>query len=152
MNSKTAAKLLCESADWTLTQLSVYKGLYIAHMIYLGENDGEPLLNESFEAWDYGPVIPSLYHKLKIFGNRPVKETIFWNLPIENNNEKIKTIHDTGRHIKDFSSAILVNFTHHQKGAWARHYRPGVRGTKIPNRDILEEYEWRYNEQDSSNS
>ena len=36
------------------------KILYFAHMACLGEY-GEPLIDEQFHAWLYGPVIPNLY-------------------------------------------------------------------------------------------
>ena len=145
MNPQIAAKYLCESANWTLTQLSVHKGLYIAHMIYLGETGGTPLISECFEAWEYGPVVPSLYHKLKIFGNKPVKESIFWRQSPEENEEKVNILRTTGEHVKNVSAASLVHFTHKPEGAWAMHYVPGSRGKKIPNSDILREYETRSN-------
>jgi uncharacterized phage-associated protein len=43
-----------------LTPLQLIKLVYIAHGWYLGLT-GEPLINEPPEAWQYGPVIPSLY-------------------------------------------------------------------------------------------
>src|SRR5687767_12203236 len=54
-----------------LTPLQLIKLVYIAHGWYLGLT-GKPLINESPQAWQYGPVIPSLYHALKIHGNDAV--------------------------------------------------------------------------------
>ncbi|PHX37099.1 hypothetical protein AO284_29240, partial [Pseudomonas sp. NZIPFR-PS2] len=31
-----------------------------------------PLMDDHFARWQYGPVIPSLYHELKSYGSRPV--------------------------------------------------------------------------------
>jgi uncharacterized phage-associated protein len=58
-----------------LTPLQLIKLVYIAHGWYLGLT-GNPLINEPPEAWQYGPVIPSLYHALKIYGNGPILEKI----------------------------------------------------------------------------
>jgi len=58
-----------------LTPLQIIKLVYIAHGWHLGLT-GEPLINEPPEAWRYGPVIPSLYHALKIYGNEPVQRRI----------------------------------------------------------------------------
>jgi uncharacterized phage-associated protein len=58
-----------------LTPLQLIKFVYLAHGWHLGIR-GEPLLNERAEAWQYGPVIPSLYHALKVYGNRPVTEKL----------------------------------------------------------------------------
>jgi len=44
-----------------ITPLKLQKLVYFAHGWYLGFT-GEPLLNEGIQAWEYGPVIPSLYH------------------------------------------------------------------------------------------
>jgi uncharacterized phage-associated protein len=49
--------------------------VYIAHGWYLGLT-GSPLINEAPEAWEIGPVIPTLYNALKIYGNDPIRERI----------------------------------------------------------------------------
>ena len=50
VSPESAAYRLCEKAGWSLTQLSVQKGLYLAHMLHLGRTNGAPLLNEEFQA------------------------------------------------------------------------------------------------------
>lgn len=137
---RKAAQRICEAADWTLSHLSVQKGLYLAHMIYLGISGGRPLVDEDFEAWDYGPVLPSLYHDLKMFGRKPVKN-IFWSSGVPDGADEAGVLDNIGRQIKGVGPGVLVHLTHRPNGAWAKHYRPGVRGTVIPNKDILEEYE-----------
>ena len=42
-------------------QLKLQKLVYIAHGYYLALTGGNPLVNEPFEAWDYGPVNRTLY-------------------------------------------------------------------------------------------
>ncbi|SUW69031.1 Panacea domain-containing protein [Bordetella avium] len=69
-----AAKYACRASDWTLTNLQLQKILYIAHMIHLGRT-GRPLIHdEMFEAWDYGPVLPSVYRRASSFGADTVKD------------------------------------------------------------------------------
>jgi uncharacterized phage-associated protein len=58
-----------------LTPIQIIKLVYISHGWYLAFKD-QPLINEPPEAWHYGPVIPSLYHSLKEYGNQPVKKKL----------------------------------------------------------------------------
>ena len=40
---------------------------------YMAENDGQPLVNEYFEAWDYGPVVPTVYYEFREYRERPIR-------------------------------------------------------------------------------
>lgn len=137
-----AAYRLCEAMDWSISQLSAQKGIYLAHMIHLGENDGKPLVSEAFQAWEYGPVLPSLYQDLKMFGRKPIKN-VFWLSKAEGGTSEANAIDSVASQIKGISAARLVHITHHPDGAWAKHYAAARNGVVIPNKDILAEYEWR---------
>lgn len=54
-----------------LTNLDLQKLVYFAHGWHLAIVD-QPLIEEDIQAWKYGPVIPELYHQLKVFGSDPV--------------------------------------------------------------------------------
>ena len=58
--------------DLKLTPLQLVKLAYFAHGYCLGIFD-RPLINEQVEAWQYGPVIRSVYHEFKKYGNSPIK-------------------------------------------------------------------------------
>ena len=47
------------------------KLVYIAHGWHLGVYKS-PLINDPPQAWDFGPVIPTLYNALKHYGNDPI--------------------------------------------------------------------------------
>src|SRR4051794_9267350 len=51
-----------------LSPMKLQKLLYYACGWYAGYT-GQPLIDEAIEAWDYGPVIPSIYHEFKRFGS-----------------------------------------------------------------------------------
>lgn len=61
------------------TQMKLQKLIFFAHGWNLALT-GTPLVDEQFQAWKYGPVIPSVYHEFKNFGlmgiNREAEELL----------------------------------------------------------------------------
>ncbi|MCY4657970.1 MAG: DUF4065 domain-containing protein [Gammaproteobacteria bacterium] len=74
-----------EAANWFIQkgmdeddpcdQMKVHKLVYFSHAWHLG-NDMGPLFEEDVEAWQYGPVVPSLYRKIRKHGLQPIRELI----------------------------------------------------------------------------
>lgn len=141
MSILSAAKRLGERSGWTLTNLQMQKMSYIAHMFYLGETDGEPLVDGTFQAWDYGPVHPVLYHIAKRYGADPVQPEAFTSV------EAVPDAHPGARLLDQTVDQLprnkLVAITHWKEGAWASNYDPSFRNALIPNDDILAEYNLR---------
>ena len=54
-----------------VTPMQLLKLVYIAQGYMLGQY-GRPLFNEVVQAWEYGPVVPSVYHAVKKFRSSPV--------------------------------------------------------------------------------
>lgn len=67
------------------TQMKLQKLIFYAHGWCLGLK-GEPLIDEKFEAWPYGPVVPAVYHTFKTYGRTPISaegtEIVFSDLKI----------------------------------------------------------------------
>lgn len=134
----SAAKMICRRSGWSATNLSVQKILYLAHMVHLGRT-GEPLVRETFQAWDYGPVLPSLYHKVSAFGSKPIPNVFTSALDVDDTPEG-QTLREACDNLLANSPGQLVENTHWSGGAWAKHYQAGVRGIVIPDADIAAEY------------
>src|SRR3977135_2921517 len=62
---------LAKAEGQPLTPMKLQKLVYYPHGWRLGIV-GKALLNEQIEAWEFGPVIPSLYHEFKEFGDQPI--------------------------------------------------------------------------------
>lgn len=139
VSTLSAAKRMCEKSGWSLSNLKLQKLLYIAHMFYMAENNGEPLISGRFEAWDYGPVVPGLYHFAKVFGSEPI-ENIFHGIPDLGDGPEAETLDEAVEKLGHASPGRLVAITHWDKGAWASYYQSGLRGAEIPNPAIIEEY------------
>ena len=133
----TAAHKICEMSGWTATHLSVQKILYFSNMFYVGENKGQPLFEEHFEAWMYGPVLPSLYDKLKMFGADPIQN--IFNKPLMIAEEMNCFLESIGGALLKRTAADLVTLTHQKNGAWAKNY-VSYSNMKIPHTDIWNEY------------
>ena len=146
ISSLAAAKKICELSEWSISNLSLQKILYMAHMVHMGRHDGDLLIDETFEAWDYGPVLPSVYHKAKSFGSKPVRN-VFRAFPDITDSVELDTLTEATNALAHTSAGKLVAITHWKDGAWAKHYASNSMGTTIPNSDILEEYMARLNDQ-----
>lgn len=142
VSAHAAARRMCERSGWQLTNLHLQKMLYLAQMMYLGRHGGEPLMSGTFEAWDYGPVLPSVYGEAKSYGSRPITYLMsFGHVP---DGDRADILDEATDDLARIPAGQLVNITHWKDGAWAKHYVPHKRGIIIPNEDILDEFRRRF--------
>lgn len=145
ISAMQAAKLACSASGWELTNLQLQKILYIAHMLYAGRHEGNPLVgDETFEAWGYGPVLPSVYRHVSAFGNRPIKNVFHRVESVPMDTDEYKMITDAVDRLCRMSPFRLVEITHEPGSAWHRNYFPGVMGVDIPQADVVAEYHHRF--------
>jgi uncharacterized phage-associated protein len=55
-----------------LTPMKLQKLLYFTQAWHLRGTHGEPILDDHFARWQYGPVIPAIYHEFKAYGYSPI--------------------------------------------------------------------------------
>lgn len=131
-----------ELANEPITQLELHKLVYAAHGWHLGIL-GEPLFDDRIEAWDYGPVVPSLRHSLRAFGADHITTTAWANAGLPTGNpdpRSLGIIDETWNAYHDLSPASLVALTHADKTPWSKAYKRGVMGREIPREYIVEHY------------
>lgn len=138
LTTASAAKTVCAMRGWTLSNLALQKVLYVSHMVHVGRY-GAPLVAETFEAWDYGPVLPSLYRQVAMFGADPVKDVFYMAKEAPEGPER-QTLDEVNRFLAPMTPGQLVGMTHWKQGAWAAVYRPGVRHIPISNELVADEY------------
>ncbi|MDV7506139.1 DUF4065 domain-containing protein [Acinetobacter baumannii] len=106
------------SNDKKFTQMQLLKLVYIAHGWTLATT-GQPLIHNQVEAWQYGPVIPDLYHELKYNGAKPIvrpilsEETSF--SPYED-----QVIDFTFKNYGNFTAFQLSDITHAPNTPWSQ--------------------------------
>ncbi|CAJ1835758.1 hypothetical protein HLBENOHH_01965 [Aeromonas dhakensis] len=66
--------ILDNNQCYYLTHRKLQKILYYCQGVHLAKT-GVPLFKEKIEAWDFGPVCPSVYHKLKHNGGNALHST-----------------------------------------------------------------------------
>ncbi len=64
---------LSSQAGRTITQIEIQKLVYFAHGWNLALKE-QPLIGEFIEAWQYGPVVRTLYDAFKRFGGDPITD------------------------------------------------------------------------------
>ena len=136
------AKTIGQLTNWSKWNLEIQKIAYLSEIIFLGR-ENSPLISEEFEAWAIGPICPTLYHEIKVFGSRRVKD-VFSNInAFEEFTVEFQSIRDVVGAIRDKTPGEIVRIAYYSRGAWAKKYKPGVNDRKISKQDMLEEYEQR---------
>ena len=119
------------------TPLQIQKLVYFSHGWMLGVYH-RPLLDQSFEAWPYGPVMPVIYHNLSFYGGDTVSSPILARAKgFADDEENItKQVFDV---YGDFSGIAMSRMTHVRGGPWDKTWRKHKRPSAIPN-DVIEKH------------
>ena len=135
-----------------VTQMQLQKMVYFANGLWLARTNGEEsLIRENFEAWDFGPVVPSIYKEFKQFGANAIKpETNIYALigkeldlsPIKHYSKKEheNLIKNVWQYLKDISGIALSNWTHQENSAWSKAYYNYGRNRILDRNQIAEEF------------
>lgn len=150
-SSVTVANRILDLAEVngdSLTPMQLLKLVYIAHGWMLGLN-GRPLIRDKVEAWQYGPVIPDLYQKVRKYRGNPITDKIsnfFSNEVLDDTeNDIIGQVYDV---YGEMSGMKLSRITHAKGTPWELTYEPDVFGLTIPP-DLIEDHYQKLAEQDS---
>lgn len=111
-----------------LSPMKLIKLVYIAYgwgLVFLNQK----LFNENIEAWQYGPVIPSIYHEFKRFGKEPIDEmSISMNemtgdlsvnrINLKEGNNISKLLNLVWTYYRNYSAVELSDLTHQLGSPW----------------------------------
>lgn len=121
--------------------MKLQKLVFLAHGWHLGIH-GKPLVSERVEAWEWGPVIPSVYHAFKYFGRKQVTELGESPIGIEEIEQETKDfLYEVWKIYGKYTGIQLSNLTHEKGSPWdiARHDNEGQKYLVIKD-DIIEDY------------
>ena len=117
--------------------MQLLKLSYISHGWMLGLC-GQSLFSDHVEAWKYGPVIPSVYHKYKRFGYSHI------STKIKDLRESFDDIsHAIMNRVVDvygkYDGLYLSSLTHQPNSPWDLTFKKFGEGAMIPH-DVIEDY------------
>lgn len=132
---------LAKAKGERISPMKLQKLVYYAIGWYAGYT-GRPLVDEPVEAWQYGPVLPSLYHEFKKFGSGQITEKAtylddnldFVEVPPPDDPNVRKFLDNIWSNYGHFTAIKLSEMTHAAGGPWDSTWSEslGVRGTDIP--------------------
>lgn len=135
-----------------ITNLALQKLLYFAHAIHLTKTK-KPLVSGYFEAWQYGPVHPSVYRAFKQSGSEPITTRAVGrdpltgharDLPKPSDIEVVDLVSDVMRSYGHLSPGRLVDLSHAKESPWSiivDKSRTGVAfGMRIPDNVIIDQF------------
>jgi uncharacterized phage-associated protein len=96
-----------------LTQLKLQKLAYYAQAWHLALCK-KPLFKEDFQAWVYGPALPTLYRKYKRFGYNPIKVPKNLSFP-KLNSETRSFLEEVYRKYGKLEASQLVRLIHSEE-------------------------------------
>lgn len=109
----------CSLLNRPISNLKLQKILYFLQVAFI-INLQTPLFFNEIQAWDYGPVVPDVYQKYKVFGRTNIPVTEAGNYPFDVEERRLleKFIDEISSH----STSELVDISHHQ-APWIDAYR-----------------------------
>ena len=136
--------------DAGMTQFEVIKRVFISHGRHLATFD-KPLIIDRIEAWKHGPVIPVLYHELKIYGEKRIPSLRYCGTPTKESSSRRElfnnvlssternVIDDTVKCYLDWTVSEIYQLCHEKGSPWDQCYT-GEYGVEIPDYVIKEYY------------
>jgi uncharacterized phage-associated protein len=130
-----------EGALLNLSPMKLQKLLFFAQSWHLKWRN-EPLIDDVFFRWKYGPVIPSLYHEFKRFGPNNIDRFGTFVSPLGNIESFVPQDDAYTWHVIDLvigsygrlTGGQLSTLTHAEGSAWK--VTGGADGGPIPNEEL----------------
>ncbi len=118
-----------EAQGKTLTIMQLLKLVYIAHGWSLALLDA-PLVNEEPEAWQHGPVFPSVYREFRKFGAHPItgyrSNLRFANFAAGLSPEQQSVVQSVVRNYGNMHAFALSRITHEAETPWSLTFKDGI--------------------------
>ncbi len=149
------ANYFIQKSNYTITPLQLIKIVYISYGYTLAILD-KKLFSEEIEAWQFGPVVPSIYHTFKHYKKEAVSalsteitfddnfhfiEQIFtMDKEDENYEVTIKILDKVWDSYKQYSGYELIDLTHKNNTPWSQVFKHNQHHIKLEDKEIKKYY------------
>ncbi|RKI39120.1 DUF4065 domain-containing protein [bacterium D16-51] len=111
----------CGKMKFSISNLKLQKILYFVQAEFL-VNTNNPCFFEEIEAWDFGPVVPVVYRKYKVYGSSNIP-TFFVDYNVKLGDAEKELVNGIVDVCADYTASELVEITHNQS-PWRDNYKP----------------------------
>lgn len=132
-----------------LTNMQLQKLVFFAHGAHLAAY-GHPLIDAEVRAWDFGPVIPPLYERLREYGSGYVDPDLArgWG-GIERASREHQAVRSVWEAYRDHSAWSLSSISHQEGSPWDQVWNYGGRYSVIPDGLTRDYYQNRITRRDT---
>lgn len=128
------ANALLDESDaqgFSITPMQLQKLMYFLNGWHMEIHGGTPLISERFQAWQYGPVLPSLYKRFMHHGSsaidgRSVNPLTAAPLVAELRADQKNLIDEIVRTYGPLTGPQMSNLTHGDSTPWTVTWRNGI--------------------------
>lgn len=131
----------CDKHFGGVSNYRLQKLLYFVQVEFIKET-GQAAFKEEIEAWSFGPVVPEIYRKYKVFGREDISLAIFNEDDVSNkikNDDKI-IINNVLDKASNKPTAELVRISHIQKPWQDAYAYAKLMGVGIISKESIREY------------
>lgn len=112
----------CINEGTPISNLQLQKMLYFCQ-VKCYQDFSRPLFEDDFEAWRYGPVIPSVYRLFSIYGGNEITRRVEGGKPLSPSEENL--VERVVTRLLPLRPWELVKMTHSQGSPWDQTYKGG---------------------------
>lgn len=124
----------CIEKHRPISNLQLQKILYFCQKEYK-KNTGITLFRDDFEAWQYGPVIPSVYRMFSLFGGMKINRQA--NEEIEIDSDTRSVIDQIVDRYSSYPAWDLVSMTHKKGGPWDQVFKDGKGNKRTIRKELI---------------
>lgn len=123
----------CTKKDQSISNLQLQKILYYVQVDFF-QKTGDELFSDEFEAWQFGPVVPSVYWRYCGHGAAPIRALLMKKTIDDDDAKRIDPIIDEKSVLPPWD---LVEETHKKGHAWDLTYKDGLGNKDIIKKELI---------------